>query len=330
MGRWPQHGYGPDGRRLDRLTSGHQAWHRLDTSLTGYRIHWRITETVIGRLMEKHDFHLTIDEAMANAKPSELLAKASGLSQQRVKEAMQKGAVWLSHAKHTRRLRRHKSKLAVGDELHLYYDPAILSNEPLPARLISDEKHYTVWFKPAGMLSQGSKWGDHTTLSRWAATHLTPERPVFLVHRLDRAASGLMMLAHSKQASRALTAKFEERRIEKIYQVSVNGKFPGKPEEYLIDTTLDDKAARSWASRKAFDPDSKISVLHVRIETGRKHQIRRHLSGMGFPVVGDRLYGDPEQEQDLQLQAISLSFVCPFSGERKQFSLDESTTSLDA
>ncbi len=54
---------------------------------------------------------------------------------------------------------------------------------------------------PYGMLSQGSKWSDHCTIARFAQQHLTPERPVFIVHRLDRAATGLILIAHSKKTS---------------------------------------------------------------------------------------------------------------------------------
>ena len=273
--------------------------------------------------MQPQEYHLTITPYNAANSPAELLAEASGLSRQQVKEAMQQGAVWLGSGGHTRRLRRHKTRLKPGDQLHLYYNPAVLEQQPPAAQLIADEGDYSVWCKPPGMLSQGSKWSDHTTITRWAELHLQPQRPALLVHRLDRAAGGLILIAHAKGMARKLAALFEARQIEKQYQVIVEGKFPGKPAQHRFEQPLDDKPALSIVQRLAFDPLAKRSLLQVDIETGRKHQIRRHLAMTGFPVVGDRLYGDADTQDDLQLTAVSLAFDHPVSGEARRYELAE-------
>jgi tRNA pseudouridine32 synthase/23S rRNA pseudouridine746 synthase len=128
--------------------------------------------------------------------PIDLLHRTTGLPKQRIKSAMTKGAVWLSRGRKTQRLRRAKRKLRIGDELHLYYDIKILDEVPVEPTLIADLGGYSVWQKPYGLRSQGSKWGDHCTVVRWAERSLKPERPAFTVHRLDRAANGLMLIAH--------------------------------------------------------------------------------------------------------------------------------------
>jgi len=79
-----------------------------------------------------------------------------------------------------RRLRRIKSKLKSGDQLTLNYDQSVLAGGCADAILVADEGSYSVWYKPAGMLCQGSRWGDHTTLYRWAEKHLEPERTAFI------------------------------------------------------------------------------------------------------------------------------------------------------
>lgn len=271
--------------------------------------------------MKNLELHLDITAADTGRSAAELLAQAANLSIQNTKDAMHKGAVWLSRGRHTRRLRRRKTRLQTGDWLHLYFDPAVLGQVAPEPTLIADEQSYSVWSKPFGMRSQGSKWGDHTTLARWVELHLQPERPAFIVHRLDRAASGLMLLAHGKATARQLAALFQNREIGKRYQVIVHGVFPDKPEELTINSPLDAKPAVSHVRRLDTAPDQALSLLEVRIETGRKHQIRRHLAGNGYPVLGDRLYGIEGDQEDLALAAVSLSFCCPITGARRRYEL---------
>ena len=261
-------------------------------------------------------FTVTIDEAASDTSPVALLAGASGLSRQAVKEAMHKGAVWLEHGGHVRRLRRHKARLRPGDRLHLYYDPEILHQEPATATLVADEGAFSIWDKPPGMRSHGSRWGDHTCLVRFAETKL--QRVSFLVHRLDAAASGLILVAHSKRAARELSALFEQRQVEKTYRVQIHGCFPEAVQHY--DTALDDRPALTHARRIAYDADTDRSDLEVNIETGRKHQIRRHLAMAGFPVAGDRLYGHPsDRDEWLALRAVELAF---HFGKTRHYRLD--------
>jgi len=271
--------------------------------------------------MSANEYHIDINEELSRQQPAALLASQCGLSKQKAKEAMQKGAVWLTHGKHTRRLRRQKSQLKAGDSLHFYYNPEVLKATAQTAVLIADEQSFSLWNKPSGMLSQGSKWGDHTTITRWAEKNLEPQRPAFLVHRLDRAARGLILIAHSKKAAQNLSALFAHRAIEKHYKVIVHGEFPDQ-EEIHFDNPIDDKASHSIATREAFDAHQNRSLLDVRIESGRKHQIRRHLSEAGFPVVGDRLYGHEGDSEDLQLASASLEFINPFSTKHEKFMLE--------
>ncbi len=253
-----------------------------------------------------------------------LLHQVSGLSRGRIKAAMSKGAAWITRGSQTQRLRRAKRSLRAGDELHLYFNPKVLDEVPSPPTLVADVGEYSVWNKPYGLRSQGSKWGDHCTVGRWAEQHLEPERPSFVVHRLDRAANGLILIAHTKKAAAALSSLFKQRSVEKRYRAWVAGDFSRAGTPVRVDEPLDGKAATSeFRFVRAADGSSLVDAT---IETGRKHQVRRHLASLGFPIRGDRLYGDGVNDcVDLQLTAYLLSFRCPVTDEIVEFTLaDES------
>ena len=272
------------------------------------------------------EYHLPVQSEGITA--VEHLATASNLSRQTLKQAMQKGCVWLEKAKYTQRLRRAKKPLSKGDTLHFYYNPEVLAVEPPQATLVADEGDYSIWHKPAGMFSQGSKWGDHCTIYRWAEQHLSPERPAFVVHRLDRAASGLIILAHKKTIAAKFSALLQQHQIDKHYAVTVYGDFSialqSEEKGLTIHQPVDNKPALSHITLLQVDAERQQSHLDVSIETGRKHQIRQHLSGLGFPVVGDRLYTTEKEFSDsdnLQLKAVSLQFECPVTGDKKFYKL---------
>jgi len=206
----------------------------------------------------------------------DLLTEASGLSAGRVSAAMAAGAVWLRTQHGIRRLRRRSAKLSEGDQLFLNYDESVLAQ---------------------------------TTAS-------AEQRESFIVHRLDLAARGLMLLAHDKKTAAHLSGQFADRTVGKRYHAIVHGKYPTQPEtqQYLGD--INGKAAETQATRVRFDPDTSRSVLLVSIKTGRKHQIRRHLADAGFPIVGDRLYGKEGDSEDLCLVASRLTFADPLTGTR--------------
>lgn len=287
------------------------------------------------------EHHIKFDQAINDATSTVFaflchsLDKADArLSNAKLKQAISKGALWLTRGNNTQRLRRIKKTLQHNDELHFYYNETVLSNQVSDATLISDEIEYSVWYKPYGMLSQGSKWSDHCTIARFAQQHLTPERPVFIVHRLDKAATGLILLAHSKKAVRALTSMFENRTIidntnesslNKHYHIIVHGDHSKNPQPQIITQDIDGKKAQSTFTYLAYSENSNKSLIEVKIDSGRKHQIRVHAASIGLPVVGDRLHGiaDENTTKNLQLCAVSLSFVCPITGDKKQFELED-------
>lgn len=163
--------------------------------------------------------------------------------------------------------------------------------------------------------------GDHCSIGRLVEEHFDYNRQTYVVHRLDRAARGLIIVAHNKEAAAALSAMFAKRAAEKHYLAWVKGKF--SHQSITVEKPIDKKPAKSIVTFKEYDAESDRSLLSVQILTGRKHQIRIHLASLGFPIIGDRLYGVVDDNSpDLQLQANQLIFTCPLTGDLKQYQLE--------
>ena len=270
-------------------------------------------------MTERFEQHITAEISGTTA--IELLAEHTCLSRHRLKKAMSNGSVWLESNAGINRTRRAKKTLQAGDTLHLYYDSRIQSQTTLPAVVISDEGGYSIWNKPGGMYSQGSKWGDHCTIYRWVELHLQPSRPAYLVHRLDRAANGLIIIAHNKKIASAFAQMFKQHAITKRYRARVVGRLTNSALPLHINQPLDGKAAETIILQADVNPDSNTTDLLIEIRSGRKHQIRRHLSSIGHPIIGDRLYGTEDWESDLQLCSVYLAFNCPVTKTWREYSL---------
>lgn len=276
--------------------------------------------------MQPQEYNCPVTDSNCQRKASQLLATASGLSVATVKDAMQKGAVWLQRNGKRQRLRRSSKVLKPGDGLQLFYNPRILQQVIPEPELIEDAGDYSVWFKPYGVYCQGSRWGDFCSIDRWVEQYFlqnNQQKPVFLVHRLDRATSGLLLLAHSKNAARLFSEAFAKGRMDKRYRALVKGDFGHYQQWFDVDRAVDGKPAKSRF--RVLQSGVDCSLVEVQLLSGRKHQIRQHLSALDFPIRGDRLYGDGEADGvDLQLQAVSLAFKCPVTGEAKAYRAPES------
>ena len=263
--------------------------------------------------LQSFELHLDISSEISAV---DILEQNCSLSKSQIKAVMHKGAVWLTQGKKTTRLRRAKKQLKPNQTLHMYYSEQALSDDFVKPTLIEDCGDYSIWNKPSGMMSQGSKWGDHSTIARYAEVVLSPQRAAFIVHRLDRATQGVILVAHTKSAVRAFTQLFEQREIVKKYQAVVSGEL-----KEVMEFTADIEGRRAYTKAQSirYNPNSNMSLLDIEIGSGRKHQIRRHLSGAGLAIVGDRLYGETPQDSSINLQlcAYHLHYTCPISHDEK-------------
>ncbi len=255
------------------------------------------------------------------------------ISKQKLKLAMKYGAVWISDGagkNKPQRLRRAKRPVSKGSSLFIYFNQAVLFNEIAPAQLVSDRGEYSVWNKPSGMFSQGTKWGDHSAIGRWVELfglqrESLSQRDSYIVHRLDRATNGLIVIAHTKSMVQKLAAMFEARKVIKQYSAVVDGQFPFDKWS-KFDSSIDERPALTHILSADYSEGAQQSVLRVQLETGRKHQIRKHLAGVGFPIKNDSLYGnqkdkDKAASRHLMLRACLLTFNCPIDKRKVKFEL---------
>lgn len=216
-------------------------------------------------------------------------------------------------------------------------DPAGHGAVPEGLELVHADAALLVLNKPAGLLSVPGRGEDKQDCLSTRVQQRYPE--ALVVHRLDMATSGLLLMARSITIQRALGALFERRHVSKRYVAVVDGRVDdpeGADGWGLIDLPI----AVDWPRRPMRIIDSehgKASQTHWRVLardtaaatrlelaplTGRSHQLRVHLQAIGQPILGDRLYGNAGVQARagrLLLHASQLDFVHPVSGERLQF-----------
>jgi 23S rRNA pseudouridine1911/1915/1917 synthase len=203
-----------------------------------------------------------------------------------------------------------------------------LEPEDIPVPVILEDAYILVVDKPAGLVvhpGAGNPSGTlvNALLSKGIAGGEDPSRPG-VVHRLDRDTSGLMVLAKGEPAYSRLVEMMSARLVERVYRVVVVGE--GLPETGTIDSPVgrdpDNTTLMAAGVGKPAITHFEVvadaaghTMLRVRLETGRTHQIRVHLSAIGYPVYADPLYGEPVPGRRLWLHAERLSFEHPVSGE---------------
>jgi len=278
-----------------------------------------------------------LDLFLANREPA--------LSRAALQRLIQEGRITING-----RAVRPSHKIKPGDRIRMEIprpEPIDLRPEPIPLEILYEDESLLVLNKPAGLVV-------HPAPGHWSGTLVNAllyhfgsqgtlstiggkERPG-LVHRLDKETSGVMVIAKTDQAHRALAAQFKQHSITRVYEALVWGKLKKPEGEIELAIGRDTKerkkfsarTARPKASATAYRVAERLGKLATRVElrprTGRTHQIRVHLAAIGHPLLGDPTYGG-RKVKDLDrltiprvmLHARTLGFRHPTTGRALEF-----------
>jgi 23S rRNA pseudouridine1911/1915/1917 synthase len=196
-------------------------------------------------------------------------------------------------------------------------------------RVLFEDKHLVVIDKPEGLLSVATDFEENLTVHNILKRRFNKQQ-VFPVHRLDRETSGVLVFAYTERAREFLKDKFQKHDIVREYIAIVEGRLESKQgswssylyedPQYKVKSVSQEKGKMAVTHYQVIKEMARTSMLRIRLETGRKNQIRVHCSEAHHPIVGDEKYGSLINPlKRLGLHAHKLGFIHPVTGKQLLF-----------
>jgi 23S rRNA pseudouridine1911/1915/1917 synthase len=259
-----------------------------------------------------------------------LMKHISGKGRNAVKGILSRGQVSVNDKETT----QFDHPLQTGDIVVIQWEKIMEEDKPLGLDILHEDDDLIVIIKEAGLLSISGGKETELTAHRQLMDYVRkahPKNRVYIVHRLDRDTSGVMVFAKNEKTKQALQNNWQEAVTERTYIALVEKKVK-KPEGKIVSWLLESKTLLMYSSPtpnggqeaithyKVLKSTNDYSLLEIHLETGRKNQIRVHMQDIGHPIAGDKKYGSRINPLGrLGLHANILAFVHPTSGKMMRF-----------
>lgn len=266
------------------------------------------------------------------------LLQAVPKSRNAVKSILSRGQVSVNGVPTT----QHNQSLKVGDTVEIMSNQAAKNDSELTGlSIMYEDDAIIVIDKEAGLLSMAAKDKKEVTAFSELSSYVKKanrSNRVFIVHRLDRETSGVMLFAKTEEVKKLLQDHWEESVQERGYVALVEGKVrqdSGEIISWLKETRTfkvysnptDNGGQKAITRYKLLQASAQFSLLELRLETGRKNQIRVHMEEIGHPVAGDKKYGASTNPiKRLGLHAARLTIIHPLTKEQHTFISDPPTS----
>ncbi|MDD3766152.1 MAG: RluA family pseudouridine synthase [Eubacteriales bacterium] len=274
----------------------------------------------------------------ANVRLDRFIAgKASDISRSQIKKLIEEGHVLVdgNKAKPSLLLKENQNiRVFIPED-----EPDVIAAEEIPLDILYEDKDIIVINKPQGMVVHPAAGNLRGTLVNALLSHssslsqINGEIRAGIVHRIDKDTSGLLLVAKNDQSHIGLAAQIKEHLVTRRYITIVHGNVKedsgtiNKPiGRHPVDRkkmcVTENNSRHAITHYKVLQRFGRYTYLECTLETGRTHQIRVHMSSMGFPILGDRVYGVKKEKFNLDgqmLHAIALGFTHPITGEKMFF-----------
>ena len=248
----------------------------------------------------------------------EYLYEKLDMPKKRVKQYLTHGSIYVNNSKVT----QFDYKLLPG--MNIVIDTDNKNKKELPFDIVFEDDHIIVVNKPSGLLTIATEKEKEKTLYHIVREYLVSKdkyAKVFIVHRLDKDTSGLVVLAKDEKTKNKLQENWNEYVSLREYVAIVHGKLKNKEDKIiqrlkenktnLVYVSKDDDAKEAITNYKVIKETDNYSMVSINIETGRKNQIRVAFSSLKNPIVGDKKYGEKDNETRLFLHANRLKMYYP-------------------
>lgn len=260
-----------------------------------------------------------------------LLAKMGGMSRTSVKSLLAHRQVMVNSKINT----QFNLELQPNDLITVQSGRGNIELNHPKLRIIFEDAYLIVVEKKEGLLTVSTGDSDETTAFSILKTHVkksSPQNRIYVVHRLDRETSGVIMFAKNKEVQLTLQENWHRIITRRIYVALVEGKVEKEQDTIVTWLTENEKSLKIYSSNtdnggqqatthyRCVKSNENFSLLEIELETGRKNQIRVHMQGIGHPIVGDKKYGaDQSPISRLGLHARLLAFYHPVTTEIVSF-----------